>query len=109
MADQKDAAQFLYDRCVGDDPELQAKYRRYQVDSWVSMEVHEIREQSGMSRIAFAEWVDVTPEVVDQLERADYPGDSVEMLRKIAALMGKHVTFPAEWMDPGNDPGNEAR
>jgi transcriptional regulator with XRE-family HTH domain len=87
---------FLYDRHVGDDPELIAEYEKSRAASEVASSVYKLRIEAGLSQRALAARVGTSASVICQLEDADYEGHSLSMLRRIAAAVGRRVevSFP---------------
>jgi transcriptional regulator with XRE-family HTH domain len=59
--------------------------------SEVSRQVYNLREQAGLTQRRLADLVGTTETVIDDLEEADYDGDSVSMLIKIATALRKRI------------------
>jgi len=87
---------YLYDRYIGDDPEMIAEYERSRADSAVASDIYRLRTEAGLSQRALAARIGTTASVICQLEAADYEGHSLSMLRRIAAALGRRVevSFP---------------
>ena len=85
------ALQYVYDRYVGDDPRQQAVFEEYLVNADVARQIHELRTKAGLSQRDLAKLVGTTASVICQLERADYRGHSLTMLRRIAAVLNQRI------------------
>ncbi len=85
------ALQYLYDRCIGDDPEQQAFFEECLVNMDIAQKIYDLRTKAGLTQRALAKRVGTTASVICQLEDADYQGHSLSMLKRIAAALNKEV------------------
>ena len=83
--------QYLYDRYIGDDPEMVAAYHAARSNADVAMRLYHMRKKAGLTQRALAELVKTTPSVISRLEDADYDGHSLAMLKRIATALGQDV------------------
>lgn len=86
-----DALCFLRDRYVGDDPERVASYEAAVANAEIARDIHQLRNQAGLTQAQLAARVGTTASVICRLEDAEYEGHSLSMLRRIAAAVGKRV------------------
>jgi ribosome-binding protein aMBF1 (putative translation factor) len=94
MEDQpprRDAFDWLYNEFIGDDPERIASYQEERVKARIAREVYDLREAAGLSQRQLADLVGTTETVIDDLEEADYDGDALSMLVRIASLLNKRI------------------
>jgi transcriptional regulator with XRE-family HTH domain len=99
---------YLYDRFIGDDPERVASYERSRADSEVAGAVYRLRTDAGLSQRALAARIGTTASVICRLEDADYDEDSLSMLRRIAAAVGRRVEIRFPPMTPTDRAAPEA-
>ncbi len=85
------ALQALHDRYIGNDPERIASFERAMDDANISMSLHALRTEEGLSQRELAARVGTTASVISRLEDADYEGHSMTMLRRIATALGRRV------------------
>jgi transcriptional regulator with XRE-family HTH domain len=85
----------MYDEFIGNDPERIASYQEERIKAEIARQVYDLREAAGLSQEELAELAGTTPTVIDDLEEADYEGDSLSMLVRIATALKKtiHVKF----------------
>jgi ribosome-binding protein aMBF1 (putative translation factor) len=86
-----EALPYSYDRFIAGSPEHEAFYEKALFDTEVATKVYDLRTKSGLSYRALARKVGTTAAVIGSLEDADYGGDSLAMLRRIAEAVGKRV------------------
>lgn len=83
--------QSLYDEFVGNDPELVNHYEGVLSTLEIGVAINRLRTDAGLTMKELAERVGTQPSAIARLERADYEGHSLSMLRKIAAALGRRV------------------
>ncbi|MEW6350033.1 MAG: helix-turn-helix domain-containing protein [Thermodesulfobacteriota bacterium] len=88
---QSDALQGLYDKYIKGDPESVALMKQYEVAADIAKQICDLRTQSGLSVEQLAQLVGVGERVIEALEEADYEGDSLGMLVRIASALGKRL------------------
>jgi DNA-binding XRE family transcriptional regulator len=85
------ALRSLYDRYIKDDPERVASVEREMLNAEIAQNLYDLRQEERLTQRELAEKAGVDVVTISDLEEADYQGDSLEMLRKIAASLGKKV------------------
>jgi DNA-binding XRE family transcriptional regulator len=85
------ALRSLYDRYIKDDPERVASVEREMLNAEIAQNLYDLRQEARLTQVELAEKAGVDVVAISDLEEADYQGDSLEMLRKIAAALGKKV------------------
>jgi len=85
------ALRSLYDRYIKDDPERVASVEREMLNAEIAQNLYDLRQEARLTQRELAEKAGVDVVAISDLEEADYEGDSLEMLRKIAAALGKKV------------------
>ena len=95
MATQKksttDAAEILYRFFVEGKPEMEAMLEEELANLDIAEQIHLLRAQAGLSQRELAEKIGTTASAISRLERADYEGHSLAMLRRIAAALNRQV------------------
>jgi ribosome-binding protein aMBF1 (putative translation factor) len=86
-----EALQYSYDRFIAGDPELEEFFEQALFDTEVASKVYDLRTKAGLSHGALAKKVGTTADVISRLEEADYEGNSLAMLRRIAEAVGKRL------------------
>jgi ribosome-binding protein aMBF1 (putative translation factor) len=86
-----EALQYTWDRFIAGHPERERAYEQALFDTEVATKVYDLRTKAGLSHRALAKKVGTTALVISRLEEADYEGDSLAMLRRIAETVGKKV------------------
>lgn len=82
---------YLKERYVGNDPAAIAEYEQMGIDIDVAQAVYDLRTEAKFSPRRLAAKVGTAASVIEQLEAADYPGNSLAMLARIAAALGKRI------------------
>jgi ribosome-binding protein aMBF1 (putative translation factor) len=85
------ALQQVFDRHVGDDPELRRSFEDELLNARVASQIFELRTKAGLSQRQLAERVGTTASVICRLEDSDYEGHSLSMLRRIAKAIDKRI------------------
>jgi DNA-binding XRE family transcriptional regulator len=95
MMDEKkyssDALKWMYDEFIGNDPERIATYQEERIKAEIARQVYDLREEAGLTQQQLAGLVGTTGTVIDDLEEADYEGDALSMLVKIATALRKKI------------------
>lgn len=92
MAKTKDALKIV-DAMVGDDRELRQLIADEKMRAAVGRMVHDARTKGRLTHEALAELVGTKPSVIARLEDADYEGDSLSMLNRIAKALNRRLTL----------------
>jgi ribosome-binding protein aMBF1 (putative translation factor) len=69
---------------VGIDPRTDPNVQAFAEDFRIAQMVYDARQAAGMTQKVLAEAIGTTESVIAELEEADYEGDSLSMLRRIA-------------------------
>jgi len=86
-----DALKWMYDEFIGNDPERIASYQQERIRAEIARQVYDLREQAGLTQKQLADLAGTTEAVIDDLEEADYDGDSLSMLVRIATALRKKI------------------
>jgi DNA-binding XRE family transcriptional regulator len=81
----RNALKFMIKEFVGDDPERLATYQQEKIKARIARQAYDLRESAGLSQEELAALIGTTPETIDDIETADYDGDALSMLIRIAA------------------------
>ncbi len=57
----------------------------------IARQIYDLRTEAGLTQQELAKLVGTSPSVIDSLEEADYEGNALAMLRRIAAALDKRV------------------
>ena len=85
------AAQFLYERYVGEAPALIEAYDKEVLNATIARQIFDLRTKSGLSQRELAARVGTSASAICRLEDADYEGHSLSLLKRIAEALGKRV------------------
>jgi len=88
---RRDALDWLHDQFIGNDPERKASYQEERIKAEIARQIYDLREQADLSQNGLADLVGVTQTVINDLEEADYEGDALSMLIKIATALRKRI------------------
>jgi ribosome-binding protein aMBF1 (putative translation factor) len=94
MEDQKfasDGLKWLYEKYVKNDPESVQLFKEYEVRAEIAKQVYDLRNQAGLTSAELADLVNVGESVIAAIEQADYAGDALAMLVKIASALNKKL------------------
>ena len=94
-----DAVTILRRRYVGEDPARKAALEQERLHAKVARQIFELRTRAGLSQKELAEKVQTTQSVISRLEDADYEGQSLSMLRRIADVLGAKIDVELESAD----------
>lgn len=86
-----DAVDILHRRYVEGNSEMEALVKKERIHAEVAAELYQLRTQLGLSQRALAKKSGMSASMICKLENADYDGDSLAMLRRIAAALNKRV------------------
>jgi len=78
-----DAYQWSYDRYIKDDPELVEFAKEIRKKADLAQQIYDIRTTLHMTREQLAEFSDLSPETIEDLEESDYDGDWDEAIKKV--------------------------
>ena len=86
-----DAVDILHKRYVKGDPGMEDLVKKERIRAEVAAELYQLRTQLGLSQRTLAKKSGMSASMICKLENADYEGDSLAMLRRIAAALNKRV------------------
>jgi ribosome-binding protein aMBF1 (putative translation factor) len=86
-----DAVAILHRRYFQGSKEKLAILEEERFNAIVARQIHDLREEAGLSQRELAKFVGTTASVICRLENADYEGHSLAMLRRIATALNKRV------------------
>lgn len=79
----------ILEQIIGDDPELWEMCERATVNAHVAQLIYEARTESELSQKELAQMIGTTQSVISRLEDADYEGDSLSMLNRVAKALDR--------------------
>jgi len=85
-----DALEIL-DRLDRDDPEMQELLHEARINAEIARLIYDARDEAGLSHGQLAKLVGTSESVISQLEDANFEGNSLTMLQKIAAALDKRL------------------
>jgi len=94
---KSEALGYLYEKYYKDHPERLASLEREMVNVAVAERLYDLRTQLELSQEELAGRVGIDVSVIEDLEEADFEGDALLMLTRIAGAIGKKVVL--EWLD----------
>jgi len=84
----------------GIDPRTDPNVQVFAEDFRIAQIVYDARQAAGMTQKEFAAAIGATENVIAELEEADYEGDSLSMLRRIADAL--HMKLRVELVPAEN-------
>jgi ribosome-binding protein aMBF1 (putative translation factor) len=86
-----DAVEILRRRFLEGDPQMEASVQQERDNLDVAQQIHDLRTAAGLSQKQLAAKVGTTASVICRLEGSDYEGHSLNMLRRVAAALGRRI------------------
>jgi DNA-binding XRE family transcriptional regulator len=86
-----DALAWAHNEFIRNDPESESLLEEYQIRIDIGQQVYDLRSATGVTQGQLANLVGVDESTIDELEQADYEGDSLVMLARIAAALQRRV------------------
>ncbi|MFH0825581.1 MAG: helix-turn-helix transcriptional regulator [Pseudomonadota bacterium] len=86
-----DALAWAHREFIKNDPELESLLEEYQLKIDIGQQVYDLRTATDMTQGGLANLVGVDESTINELEQADYEGDSLLMLAKIATALQRRV------------------
>ncbi|MEW6349504.1 MAG: XRE family transcriptional regulator [Thermodesulfobacteriota bacterium] len=99
-----DAVEWAYRELVGDDPERIVSLREERIKAQIGQQIYDLRHQAGLTQEELADLVGTEAGVINDLEEADYEGDSLSMLVRIATALSKNLEVRISTSDKGGSP-----
>ncbi len=102
-----DAVEILYRRFIKGDPKRLASLEEERANCEVARKIYDLRTKAGLTQRELARRVGTTASVICRLEDADYEGNSLAMLNRIAQALDKRVEirFVSQKHAPAGVPG----
>jgi ribosome-binding protein aMBF1 (putative translation factor) len=94
LSDKKrtsDALEILHARLVADDPEMQELLADGRLRIQIAERAYDLRAAAGLSQEELAARTGCSVDAVNDLEAADYEGDPLAMLRRLASAVDHQV------------------
>jgi DNA-binding XRE family transcriptional regulator len=88
---RRDAFEWLFGEFIGNDPERIASFQEERIKAEIARQAYDLREAAGLSQKELAVLVGTTEAVIDALEEADYEGDGLSLLVRIASVLSKKI------------------
>ncbi len=89
------AVEILHRRYVGEDAARATSLQEERVNAEVAGTILELRQEAGLTQQALAELVGTTQSVISRLEDADYQGQAMSMLKRIARALHRGAANPS--------------
>lgn len=86
-----DAVEILHWRYFEGKPEMMELLEEERTKAEIARQIYNLRTEAGLTQKELAKLVGTSPAVIIQLEEADYQGDALTMLRRIATALDKRV------------------
>lgn len=99
-----DAVEILHRRFVQNDPEMQEALYEVRSEHRIAKAITDLRGNLALSQKKFAELVGITASAVRDLEDADYDGNAMNMLEKIASAVKDNVELDIRFVAPKKVP-----
>lgn len=86
-----DAVEILHRRYYEGKPDRLASLEEERANAEIARKIYGIRTKAGLTQRKLAKLVSTSASVISRLEDADYEGNSLAMLRRIADALNKRV------------------
>ena len=81
----------LLNQLAGDDPAMGELVEHERANLEIARKLYDLRTKAGLSQAELAKRAGTTQAIISRLEDADFEGDSLAMLNRIAAAVKKQV------------------
>lgn len=88
---RSDGLKWLYDKYIKNDPESVELLKEYEVRAEIAKQIYDLRNAAGLTAADLADLMKVEESVIEALEQADYAGDALAMLVRVASALNKKV------------------
>jgi DNA-binding XRE family transcriptional regulator len=98
-----DAVEWAYNRYIKGKPEREASLKEVARQADLARQIYDIRNKLHMTREDLAEYSDLTPETIEDIEESDYDGNWDEAIETINSAFHHWYTgviLPAAQMKP---------
>ena len=79
----------IIDSIIGNDGELRDLCEQATINAQIAQSIYDARTEAGLSQAELAKLIGTTQSVIARLEDADYEGDWLSMLNKIAQALNQ--------------------
>lgn len=87
------AVAILRNRYLKGRPKRKASVERERVHAQIARLIYDMRTEAGLSQRKLASLIGTTQSVISRLEDADYEGQSLLMLNRVAEALHKRITL----------------
>ncbi len=94
MSKQKsttDAIEIMHRRYFEGKPEMMALLEEERANADVAQSIYDLRQEAGLTQQELADLIGTKQTVIERLEDADYEGNALSMLNRIAAALNRKV------------------
>ncbi|MEK7678121.1 MAG: helix-turn-helix transcriptional regulator [Verrucomicrobiota bacterium] len=81
----------ILDAITGSDPELRAQIAEEVTNLKIASAIGELRRKAGLSQAELARRIGASPSAISRLEDAEYEGDFLPMLQRIATALDNRL------------------
>ncbi|MGB5713467.1 MAG: helix-turn-helix domain-containing protein [Waterburya sp.] len=81
----------IIDRMVGDDAEVREMYEQAKISVDIAQLIYDARAEAGLSQTELARMIGTAQSIISRLEDADYEGDSLSMLNRVAQALNSEL------------------
>jgi len=81
----------IINNLIGKDSQMQQMITESYLNAQVGQLIYDARERAGLTQKQLAETIDVDESTIDDLEEADYEGNVLIMLQKIAVVLRQRI------------------
>lgn len=86
-----DAVEILHRRYFEGKPEMMALLEEERANAEIARKIYDLRTDAGLTQRELAKLVGTSTSVIDQLEDADYEGNALAMLCRVASALNNRV------------------
>lgn len=92
MKKVSDAVEIM-ENMIGDDPQLHQMYAEARINAHVAQLIYDARIEAELTQAQLAKLIGIKQSVIASLEDADYEGNSLTMLNRIAEVLNRKVVI----------------
>ncbi len=81
----------IMENMIGDDPQLHQMYAEARINAHVAQLIYDAHIEAGLTQAQLAELIGTKQSVIARLEDADYEGNSLTLLKRIAEVLHRKV------------------
>ena len=87
----RDLVDYLHDRFIGTDPKRLREAAEIDGDYRVARILYDLREEAGLTQARLGKKIGLSAKMIDNIEMADYEGNMLGVLIRVADLLGHEV------------------